>query len=87
MQAAVLKAFATPLIIETLPDPQPGAGETVVDVVAAPVLTYAAKVFSGERAYPLLLPMAVGVGAVGRVRSVGPDATRLGLLRSHGPGT
>ena len=77
MKAAILKAFGSPLVIETLPDPQPGAGEVVVDIIAAPILSYAAEVFSGDRQYPLLLPMAVGVGAVGRVRAVGPDATRI----------
>jgi alcohol dehydrogenase len=77
MKAAVLHAFGSPLVLETLPDPRPGAGEIVVDVVAAPVLSYANEVFSGARQYPLLLPMAVGVGAIGRVRAVGPDATRI----------
>lgn len=77
MKAAILQAFGAPLTLETLPDPQPGAGELVVDIVAAPVLSYAAEVYSGARQYPLLLPLAVGAGAVGRVRAVGPDATRL----------
>jgi len=77
MRAAVLQAFGTPLRIENLPDPQPGAGELVVDVVAAPVLAYAAEVFGGTRQYPMLLPLAVGCGGIGRVRAVGPDATRL----------
>lgn len=77
MKAAVLKAFGSPFVVESLPDPRPGAGEIVVDVVAAPVLSYAADVFSGVRQYPLLLPLAVGVGAIGRVRAVGPDATRI----------
>ncbi len=49
----------------------------MVDIVAAPVLSYAAEVFSGTRQYPLQLPMAVGAGAIGRVRAAGPDATRL----------
>jgi len=77
MKAAVLEAFGSPLTIETLPNPSPSAGEVVVNVVAAPVLSYAAEVFSGERQYPMLLPMVVGVGAIGRVLAVGPDATRL----------
>ncbi|WP_324671477.1 medium chain dehydrogenase/reductase family protein [Hymenobacter sp. GOD-10R] len=77
MQAAILEAFGTPLLLQELADPRPLAGEVVVDVVAAPVLPYAAEVFSGARQYPLLLPLAVGSGAVGRVRSVGPDTTRL----------
>jgi len=49
MKAAVLRAFGTPLQIENLPDPQPGAGEIVVDIVAAPMLSYAAEVFGGTR--------------------------------------
>ena len=77
MKAAVLRAFGTPLSIEDLPDPQPGAGELVVDVLAAPVLAYAAEVYAGTRQYPLLLPAAVGCGGIGRVRAVGPDATCL----------
>jgi alcohol dehydrogenase len=77
MKAAVLKEFGTPLALETLPNPVPGAGEVVVEVVAAPVLSYAHEVFSGARQYPLLLPSAVGVGAIGRVLATGPDATRL----------
>lgn len=77
MKAAVLHAFGRPLRIETLPDPQPGAGELVVDMVAAPVLAYAAEVFGGTRQYPMLLPLAVGCGGIGRVRAVGADATRL----------
>ena len=77
MKAAILKEFGAPLVLETLPDPHPGAGEAVVDIVAAPVLSYAADVFSGARQYPVLLPLAVGCGAIGRIRAVGPDATRL----------
>ena len=77
MKAAILKAFGSPLVVETLPDPVLGTGEVIVDVVAAPVLSYTNEVLSGERQYLLKLPVAPGCGAVGRVRSVGPDATRL----------
>lgn len=77
MKAAILKAFGSPLAIETLPDPFLGTGEVIVDVVAAPVLSYANQVFSGERKYLLELPVAPGCGAIGRVRAVGPDATHL----------
>jgi alcohol dehydrogenase len=34
MRAAVLKAFGTPLDIQTVPDPVLGTGEVIVDVVA-----------------------------------------------------
>ncbi len=77
MQAAVLRAFGSSLSIETIPDPVLGTGEVIVDVVAAAVLPYAAEVISSERPYQLELPAVLGPGAVGRVRAVGPDATRL----------
>ncbi|WP_437595028.1 zinc-binding dehydrogenase [Sorangium sp. So ce1000] len=79
MKAAVLKAFGVPLAIETLPDPILGTGEVIVDVTAAPVVSYANEAFSGARGYLLDLPLAPGAGAVGRVRAVGPDATRLAV--------
>ncbi len=79
MKAAILKAFGSPLAIGTLPDPVLGTGEVIVDVAAASVLSYSAEVFSGERKYLLTLPVAPGCGAVGRVRAVGPDATRLAI--------
>jgi alcohol dehydrogenase len=77
MKAAVLNAFGEPLAIETLPDPTPGAGSVVVDVVAAGVTSYAANVFNGSRNYKLELPAAPGPGGIGRVRATGPDATQL----------
>jgi alcohol dehydrogenase len=79
MRAAVLKAFGTPLAVETLPDPVLGTGEVIVDVVAARVLSYANDVFSGARRYLMDLPMVPGPGGVGRVRAIGPDATHLAV--------
>jgi alcohol dehydrogenase len=77
MKAAVLHALGTPLAIENLPDPVLGTGEIIVDVIAAGVLPYAAEVLSGARRYLFDLPIVPGAGAVGRVRAIGPDATRL----------
>lgn len=77
MKAAVLKAFGTPLEIQTLPDPVAGPGDVVVDVVASGVLPYMGEVLSGERRYLMTLPMAPGAGCVGRIRALGPDCTRL----------
>lgn len=62
-----------------MPDPVLGTGEVIVDVVAAGVLPYAKEVLSGERKYLLNLPVVPGAGAIGRVRAVGPDATRLAV--------
>jgi alcohol dehydrogenase len=77
MQAAILPAFGSPLSIEEVADPMIGTGEIVVDVVAAPVLSYTGEVLSGARRYLLPTPVVPGAGAIGRVRAVGPDATRL----------
>ena len=79
VKAAILKAFGSPLVIETIPDPVLGTGEVIVDVVATQVLPYTNEVFSGERKYLLTLPVAPGCGAIGRVRATGPDATRLSV--------
>ncbi|WP_167409489.1 alcohol dehydrogenase catalytic domain-containing protein [Streptomyces africanus] len=77
MRAAVLTQFGAPLTVREVPDPEAGGGEVVVEVLAASVAPYAAEVFSGERNYPLVPPVVPGIGGVGRVVHVGPDATRL----------
>lgn len=77
MKAAILKSFGTPLAIETVPDPVLGTGEVIVDVAATRILAYAGEVFSGARNYLLDLPVIPGAGCIGKVRAVGPDATRL----------
>ena len=82
MRAVVLKAFGTPLSVETLPDPELGTGEVIVDVVATRMLAYAGEVFSGARKYLLDLPAVPGAGGIGRVRALGPDATRQ-IGRAH----
>ncbi len=77
MKAAVLHALGQPLVLERLPDPEPAPGEAVVDIAAARVLSYMREVVSGARAYAMELPAVPGAGAVGRIRALGPDATRL----------
>jgi len=79
MKAAILKAFGTPLSIETVPDPVLGTGEVIVDVAATRMLAYAGEVFSGQRNYLLDLPVIPGPGGIGRVRESGPDATHLAV--------
>jgi alcohol dehydrogenase len=77
MKAAILRAFGSPLEIETVPDPVLGTGEVIVDVAATSVLAYTNEVLSGARKYLLELPVIPGPGAIGRVRALGPDATHL----------
>ncbi len=77
MKAVVFEAIGSPLAITDMPEPRLGTGEVIVDVAAARLLAYAHEIFSGARDYPLLLPAIPGAGGIGRVRAVGPDATRL----------
>jgi alcohol dehydrogenase len=77
MKAVLLKAVGQPLEIVELPDPQAGPGEAVIEVAAARVLSYMREIVSGARVYPMQLPAVPGAGAVGRIRALGPDATRL----------
>ncbi|MGV7216698.1 zinc-binding dehydrogenase [Bradyrhizobium sp. UFLA05-112] len=79
MKAAVLKSLGTPLAIEDVPVPVLGTGEVIVDVVATRVLPYLNEVFSGARNYALDLPVIPGPGGIGRVRAIGPDATKLAV--------
>jgi alcohol dehydrogenase len=61
--------------VETVPDPVAGTGDVVVEVAAT--RAYMGDVLSGRRNYPLELPIIPGPGAVGWIKSVGPDSTRL----------
>ncbi|MBR0789109.1 zinc-binding alcohol dehydrogenase family protein [Bradyrhizobium manausense] len=79
MKAAVLKSLGSPLVVENAPEPVLGTGEVIVDVVATRVLSYMNEVFSGERNYALDLPVIPGPGGIGRVRAIGPDATKLSV--------
>ncbi len=79
MKAAVLKSFGSPLAIENVPDPVLGTGEVIVDIVSTRVVSYTNEVLSGERKYALDLPVVPGAGGVGRVRAIGPDATKLAV--------
>ncbi|AYF74825.1 zinc-binding alcohol dehydrogenase family protein [Nocardia yunnanensis] len=69
--------FGSPLTVHEVPDPEPGGGEVLVQVLATCVLPYTAEVFSGARHYPLEPPVVPGVGGVGRIVRIGPDATKL----------
>lgn len=49
----------------------------MVRILTAGVLTYADRVYSGKKPYPYPIPFVPGSSAVGRIASVGPDATKL----------
>jgi alcohol dehydrogenase len=77
MKAALLHSLGSPLVIREVAAPVLGTGEVIVDVVATRVLSYMNEVLSGQRDYALGLPIIPGPGGIGRVRALGPDATRL----------
>src|SRR3569833_1878063 len=79
MKAAVLKSFGSPLAIENAPEPVLGTGEVIVDVVATRELSNMNEVFDGMCNYALDLPIIPGPGGIGRVRALGPDATKLSI--------
>lgn len=80
MKAAVFEAFGSPLTIKDVPAPVLGSGgDVVVDVKATKVLAYMGDVLSGKRNYLLEPPMIPGVGAIGRIAAIGPDATELAV--------
>ena len=57
--------------------PQAGPGSAVIRVLAAPVLTYAGRVYSGKKPYRYPEPIVPGSSAIGRIAAIGPDATTL----------
>ncbi|WP_326566269.1 zinc-binding dehydrogenase [Amycolatopsis rhabdoformis] len=77
MRAATLTAFGSPLVVGEVPDPPDG--EVLVEVLATVVPPYADEVFSGARRYPLEPPVVPGVGGIGRVVRIGPDATKVAV--------
>ena len=75
LQAAVFSRIGEIPAVAEMPDPVAAAGDVVVDVVAAPVLSYAGEVISGRRPMLAELPFVPGTGAIGRVSAVGAGAT------------
>ena len=74
MKAAIFSCIGKTPAVGELPDPVAEAGDVVVDVVAAPVLSYANEVFSGQRPMLFTLPFVPGTGAIGRISAVGAGA-------------
>lgn len=77
MKAALFKAIGANPQVEDVADPIAEAGDVVVNVVAAPVLSYATEVFSGKRPMMVELPFVPGTGAIGRVSELGAGSTEL----------
>ena len=75
ISAAVLRAPAAPLAIETLDLDPPGAGEVLVEVKAAGVCHSDLHPALGD--WPVPMPMVLGHEGAGIVREVGAGVTRV----------
>lgn len=79
MRAVVLREFGPPdrLVAEEVPDPEPAAGQAVVDVAFANITFVETQLRSGRPPVPAMapqLPVILGNGVGGVVSSVGPGA-------------
>jgi alcohol dehydrogenase, propanol-preferring len=77
MQAAVVRAFHEPLIIEEVLMPQPGPGQVLVKVVASGVCHTDLHAADGDWPVKPALPFIPGHEGVGYVAALGPGVTRL----------
>ncbi|KAK6069548.1 isopropanol dehydrogenase [Seiridium cupressi] len=78
-RALVLKSTKDPYDMSVVlqGSPHAGPGSLVARVLAAGVLTYAARVYSGRKPYTYPEPFVPGSSAICRVAETGPDTTLL----------
>jgi NADPH2:quinone reductase len=81
MRAVYVRAFAPfeTVGIEEIPDPQPGPGEVVVDVVAAEINYPDLLVIAGQYQIKPPLPFSPGKAAAGRISALGLGVRDLAL--------
>ena len=75
MRAMVLEQARQPLVERDLPDPEPAAGQVLIEVSACAVCRTDLHIFDGELTEPKL-PLVLGHMIVGRVAGTGEGATR-----------
>lgn len=71
MRAARLHAYATPLVVEDVPRPSPGAGEVIVQIAGAGFCHSDVHIIAGEIRMLPRLPMTLGHENAGIVAAVG----------------
>ncbi|KAI0453627.1 alcohol dehydrogenase [Xylaria acuta] len=76
-KALVQEVYGEPLVVKTVPTPQPPPGAAIIKVLYAPIVSYMRDVYNGKRKYPYPTPLVIGTSAIGRVAATGPDATLL----------
>src|SRR5689334_6011759 len=80
MRAMVLEAPGDGLVERDLPDPEPAAGEIVIDIEACGVCRTDLHILDGELPDPAA-PLVLGHQAVGRVSAIGDGAAFTGGQR------
>lgn len=75
MQAAVLRQFGKPLVIEQMPVPEPGPGEMLVKVMACSICHTDLHLALGEWPERPTLPLILGHEITGVVERLGPGVT------------
>src|ERR687887_1406296 len=75
MNAIRMHRFGGPevLVLEEVPDPEPGPGEVRIAVAASGLNRVDADVREGRARFPVTLPHVLGLETVGRIDAVGPD--------------
>ncbi|KAI1266193.1 alcohol dehydrogenase [Xylariaceae sp. FL1019] len=76
-KALVQEVYAGPLVVKTLPTPQPTPGSAIIKIIHVPIVSYIRDVYNGKRKYPYPTPIVPGTSAIGRVVATGPDAVLL----------
>jgi alcohol dehydrogenase, propanol-preferring len=77
MQAAVVKSFGDPLVIEDVPVPRPGPGQALVEIVASGVCHTDLHAADGDWPVKPTLPFTPGHEGAGTVVELGPGVTHL----------
>lgn len=77
-KALVLTKIGSPLhLSSTHPTPVLVPGSAIIKILCAGLLSYSRDIYNGARKYTLPTPSIPGSGAIGRIVSVGNDATTL----------
>lgn len=77
IQALVLSDMDKGLEVISTATPQATPGSAVIEVLSANVLAYSNALYAGQMGFTLFTPMTIGGGAIGRISTVGSDASVL----------
>jgi threonine dehydrogenase-like Zn-dependent dehydrogenase len=79
MQALRQHKVAEPLHVEMVPIPQAEPGSAIIEILNSYIFSYTRELLDGTRTHGqnYIAPSTAGMSAVGRIHSLGPDATAL----------